>query len=507
MFTKGSHFSKTPSESPPGAFSVLGASRPRDRLPLQAHRSSFVTLVLLCLLACRPSIGPSLVDDSAPAEDTDAGPTDCPGFNPGDDPRFAALLEVLAAELGPTEADAGPSGASVAVVVDGTLLSAGGVGAQSKSEHPRADQPVGADTMFWIGSTSKWVTSVAAMSLVEDGLLDLHAPVTDPIPEYTETNGNQDDITLHHLLRMKSGLLNDGGCYLYSESAQETPTGCAAFTQGPATVLEELFRSEVLTSSPYDGSLGVYNITGQGAPGEAPWYYSNWGVMLAGRAMEAAAVEPFADIVSERVFGPASMCTAGYEATAMTAQDDYALGGGTASVDGYCPEPELGHDSVQPFYPDELACPAREPNGGVRASAVDMGRFAEALLVDLDGESRLLERASALLMLCPEGGEPGADCQGRADTGGSFWGDSYGYLNFHDSYRGHELYTHGGARAGFGSLFWTVPASSFAVVVLGNDDGVASDMIPVAEYALRCYLEDDCQAWAHGAGFEDDVNR
>lgn len=449
-----------------------------------------LTLGLLHL-ACASGTRALPPADTAP-EHSDGG--ECEALVSVDDARFEALLAELTRELDPDPTASAPAGISVAVVERGALRSAGGLGRQAKDGQPRAEYPVGADTQFFIASTSKWITATAATALVDSGDLDLQEPVVSYLPDYTETNGRQAAITLHHLLTMTSGLANDGGCWLYSESAAEVPEGCAAFTHGPGTVLEELFRPEVLRSPPYDGSYGVYNLT-SGAPGEAEWHYSNWGIMLAGRVLEVAAGQAFPDLVAERVFQPACMETASYTPEEMTAFDDYAVGGGPAAVDGYCPEPELGNDSVQPFLPDELACPARAPNGGVRASALDLGRFAQALLADLDGAGQVVSAEGARRMFCPGGGSPGGDCQGRASVSADLaraYGDTYGYTNFRHEHRGREVYTHGGGRAGFGALFWVVPSEGFAVVMLSNQGGASVDLQDAAEFALDCYLDGDC---------------
>jgi CubicO group peptidase (beta-lactamase class C family) len=86
-----------------------------------------------------------------------------------------------------------------------------------------AADPVDADTIFWIASCSKAITSVAALQLVERGLLDLDAPVGELLPVLAApqvlTGFDADDkpilkdatrpITLRHLLSHTSGLAYD----------------------------------------------------------------------------------------------------------------------------------------------------------------------------------------------------------------------------------------------------------------------------------------------------------
>ncbi|MEE9383941.1 MAG: hypothetical protein V3V08_11060 [Nannocystaceae bacterium] len=61
----------------------------------------------------------------------------------------------------------------------------------------------------------------------------------------------------------------------------------------------------------------------------------------------------------------------------------------------------------------------------MRASAVDLGRLAAAILGDLDGERILMSSAAANRLFCPEGGSLDAACEGRVATGGSQYGDTY----------------------------------------------------------------------------------
>ena len=331
---------------------------------------------------------------------------------------------------------------------------------------------------------------VAVMSEVQRGSLDLQAPVTTVLPAYVESGGRQDAITLHHLMRMTSGLANDGGCWLYSVSASQVPNGCAALEHEERSPLDLLFEPARLRRSPYNGDLGVYNRTDWEPGGR--WRYSNWGTMLSGRVLEVAAGAHHDALMRERVFEPACMARATLSAEDVYDSSNYALGEGAEAVDGHCPEPELGHDSRAPFFPDELACRARGPNGGVRASALDVAQFAHAFLGDLRGRGHLLDADHAHRMLCPAGGTHDGGCAGRADTGGSTWGDTYGYFNFHHVEDGHHVYSHGGGRAGFGSLMWLVPSEDLAVIVLSNDGGGARRMEPVARAALRCALDGEC---------------
>src|SRR6201746_2538540 len=79
-----------------------------------------------------------------------------------------------------SQVDAGAfSGAVAAIARDGKVayLRAGGFRDRAKTI------PLQPDAIFWIASMTKPVTSVAAMMLVEEGRLDLAAPVHQYLPE------------------------------------------------------------------------------------------------------------------------------------------------------------------------------------------------------------------------------------------------------------------------------------------------------------------------------------
>ena len=432
--------------------------------------------------------GVETTGDGTTGDGTTGDEETCPSFTSISDDRFDSLLASLQAAVSPLSTDPRPSGLAVAVVVDGELRHAGGVGTRAKARHPLAAEPVGAGTLFWTASTSKWVNGAMISTLVEEGLLEFDAPVTDVLPDYTETNGLQDAITLHHLLRMISGLGDANPCWLFSVSKSSKPSRCAIFSEGPGTVLEQLFDPGTFAIPNY----AAFNTTQYGAPGIAPFQYSNLGIMLSGRVAEVAGGSPYPELVAKRIFTPAQMCSATYDAADMLSSGDYAVGSGSDGVDGVCVAPELGHDSLAPWEPDELACRARDPNGGVRASAVDLGRFAAAFLADLRGENILMGEDAAHRMLCPEGGRYDQACLGRVTTNGYAGSDTYGYTNFHQTTNGHDVYTHGGSRPGYGALFWLVPAHDFAVVILGNTSDTAFKAAPQADFAVDCWLNGKC---------------
>ncbi len=68
-------------------------------------------------------------------------------------------------------------------------------------------EPVTAQTLFQVGSITKHFTAVACLRLVERGDLDLHAPVTDALPEFAVASHFRTQVTPHHLLTHTAGLV------------------------------------------------------------------------------------------------------------------------------------------------------------------------------------------------------------------------------------------------------------------------------------------------------------
>lgn len=119
--------------------------------------------------------------------------TDVQGFC---DARFAAVEETFQARLDADE----ELGASIAIVVDGEqVVDIWGGWADTDRTAPWAE-----DTITNVWSSTKTVTNLAALLLVDRGELDVHAKVARYWPEFG-ANGKQ-DVEVRHLLSHTSGV-------------------------------------------------------------------------------------------------------------------------------------------------------------------------------------------------------------------------------------------------------------------------------------------------------------
>src|SRR5436305_1377261 len=135
----------------------------RGRLMKRLH--GLLTVALLCL--ANAAFG----YDVAPVADPETL-----GFSSSRLARIAGWQQ--------TQVDAGAfSGAVAAIARNGKVAWLSAVGFRDRA---RTD-PMRPDAIFWIASMTKPVTSVAAMMLVEEGKLDLTAPVSNYLPEFAAT--------------------------------------------------------------------------------------------------------------------------------------------------------------------------------------------------------------------------------------------------------------------------------------------------------------------------------
>lgn len=125
-------------------------------------------------------------------------------------------------------------GAAVVVARNGAIVKRQAYGYAAlyagRDQRLESPLPVNNDTIFDIASLTKLFTASAVMKLVEDGAVDVNAPVAQYLPEFA-ANGKE-GITVKHLLTHTGGL-PDG-------------VGRPAASDGPQELLQRAFRSRPL---------------------------------------------------------------------------------------------------------------------------------------------------------------------------------------------------------------------------------------------------------------------
>jgi CubicO group peptidase (beta-lactamase class C family) len=139
-------------------------------------------------------------------------------------------------------------------------------------------QPVTPETLFQIGSTTKTVTGTVIMQLVEQGKLELDAPVRKYLPELKLADNNvAKRITVRQLLNHTGGFSGD--------FFDDTGNGDDALEKYVA----------LLTETPQVTPLGKV------------WHYNNAALSLAGRVIEVVCQKTYEQVAREIVLEPLGM--------------------------------------------------------------------------------------------------------------------------------------------------------------------------------------------------------
>ena len=208
-----------------------------------------------------------------------------------------------------------------------------------------ANKPLARDAVFATMSVAKQFTNVLALSLVERGLLHLHAPVAEVIPGFD--NLGKDKVNLYHLLTHTSGVMS-----AIPPVAPEVLTNIEALVEYACTL--------PLESQP--GERVNYSILlGQS--------------IIAAMCLKAAGNgRSYAQMLHEEVFEPLGMV-----GTSLGLREDLAA--------RFCPV-RVSYKDVPALLPPEavegigalIAAPGCEiPGGGCVTTIDDVHRFAEML--------------------------------------------------------------------------------------------------------------------------------
>ena len=198
----------------------------------------------------------------------------CSGAGRPGDTRGAAIPDVLFAELDEfvvtRMAELKIPGVAIGVIA-GDREHAAGFGV-TNVDHPL---PVDADTLFQIGSTTKTFTGTAIMRLVEQGKLDLEAPVRTYLPDFRVADPEvSEEVRLRHLVTHTAGW--------YGDDFTETGDGDDALARYVAGMAD----------LPQIAPLGKY------------FSYNNGAVCLAGRVIEVVTGQTYEAAVAELVLTP-----------------------------------------------------------------------------------------------------------------------------------------------------------------------------------------------------------
>jgi CubicO group peptidase (beta-lactamase class C family) len=271
-------------------------------------------------------------------------------------------------------------------------------------------------TLFQIGSRTKTFTATSLMCQMEAGKLDLDAPLTSYLPNFSLGNSDYAKrVTTRHLLTHTGGWLGD---YLLVSPVRGRGEDTLA------RVLEALVEAPCLTP-----------------PGEV-FSYNNAGFSIAGRLLEVLTGETYEEAVKKLVFEPLEMNHTFFfadEAISKRTVSGHIVRDGTPEV-------------ARPWGISRCS----NPGGGIISDTVDQLRYARMHLGD-DGSSGILS-AATLADMQSNHGKAGSICDARGlpwlliDVGGVM------------------TVSHGGATNGQISAFTLIPDQRFALSIMTNSD-------------------------------------
>ncbi|WP_293385557.1 serine hydrolase [Phenylobacterium sp.] len=228
---------------------------------------------------------------------------------------------------------------------------------------PGQTAPVTDKTIFRVFSMTKPIVSVTAMTLVEEGKLDLDAPVSKYLPEYANLVVWQPDGTTKPATRpmLVRNLMSHTSGLIYGFIQPNTPIA-QAWAKGGEN------RND-LTAREYARMLAKLPLRTE--PGTA-WFYSHSTDVL-GAVVEVAGGKPLDVLIRERVTGPLGMTdTAFWQPESKRARFAEPVNtGGGGPLEG------LYYDYAKPT-------PLLSGGGGISSTAEDYLRFV--LMLEGNGQ-------------------------------------------------------------------------------------------------------------------------
>ena len=344
--------------------------------------------------------------------------------------KYMAAVQKLEPFISRQVAEKNLPALSVALVEDQTIVWARGFGFAD----PRTKIHADAETVYRVGSISKLFTDLAIMQLIEEGQLDLDAPVTRYLPRFKPINPFAKPITLRQLTAHRSGL------------AREPPVGNYFDSSHPS--LAEMVGSLNQTELVYE-------------PGTKT-KYSNAGIGVVGYVLEKTQRESFPAYLQRKLLNRMGMTQSGFEPTAELRK-------------------KLALAAMWTYHGREFAAPTFElgmaPAGCMYSTVNDLARFLKVLFAGGRAPRELILKPATLeLMLQPQ--------FAKLEDEGQAFGIGFRMKDFH----GLRRIGHSGAIYGFASELAALPREKLGAVVIASRDCTNAVTTRIADMALQAML-------------------
>jgi CubicO group peptidase (beta-lactamase class C family) len=239
-------------------------------------------------------------------------------------------------------------GMTFALVRSGELVLSKGYGVASLESGDPVDPAM---TLFRPGSVSKLFTWTAVMQLVEQGRLDLNAPIREYVDQFEIPDAFGVPLTLTHVMTHAPGFEDGAAGFLFADEVEDL------------VPLAESLAAHVPNQIWEPGTFSAYN---------------NWSTALAGLIVANVSGMSFEDYVAEHIFAPLGMRQSTFEEPLPKSLAPYMAQGYTSEHGGIEP---MGFEFIKNFG----------PAGALSAAAEDMARFIVAHVTDGgSGAARIL---------------------------------------------------------------------------------------------------------------------
>ncbi len=308
---------------------------------------------------------------------------------------------------------------AVVVVKDGQICHRAATGVRKFGD----PTPITTNDVFHIGSCTKSMTATLAAKLIEEGKLRWETTITDVFPALKGIIDPQyDNVTVEQLLQHRGGVPGTPPPAAWKRAWEQT---------GTPTEQRLEFVKAVLRQSPE-------------APPGTKTIYSNQGYSVVGAMLEKLTGTPWEKLITERLFKPLHMDTAGF---------------GPPGTRGAIDAP-WGHTrtprSIRPSQEDNP--PAIAPGGRVHCSLDDLARFTIFHLQRGQTNSLLQPATLAKLHTPPEGSDYAC-----------------GWVVVQRGWAGGSAIMHNGSNNMWYVVMWLAPEKNFLVIVGTNIAGPGAE--------------------------------
>lgn len=306
------------------------------------------------------------------------------------------------------------------VVKDGVICDRVAVGVR-KWDDPT---PITTNDEFHIGSDTKAMTATLAGMLIDEGKLNWDTTIADVFPELRGKMDSQyENVTVEQLLTMRGGVPGTPPVLAWRQAWKQ---------QGTPMEQRREFIEAVLRQPP-------------AAPPGTQKIYSNQSYAIVGAMLEKITGTPWETLMTERLFKPLGMDSAGFGPPGTIGQVDQPWGHTRKS------------GMTLPVQKDNP--PAIAPAGAVHCSLDDLARYA---IFQIHDRPPLLKPETLAKLQTPVGGDYAC-----------------GWICVKRSWAGGTALSHSGSNGMWYLTIWLAPKKDFSVIVAtnigGNDAAQACD--------------------------------